>query len=1832
QSNLGSQKYDQVWFEATHSQFDDDCLNWINNIAPVRFAFVSESNEFHPQEYKINPAGVEARRKNISRNLSIATNLICVDEKDVEYYNNEKKIPALWYGGGSVPLSFFPDDVAPSNDNPAYFFGTPYGERKEWMDYPSFKGLLEVGVSAEDSTGFPNQFNELNKRITQMLSKLGSINTDLMFSFIDQIRTIRKSTFPIFLDSLISGMAVVNLPQSARAYASRVKQGLAMGRVVVSFRIEDRPLTNMLFEDGKEILLYNRENKEELVELLRKIKLEPKFAENIARNALKKMLNYHSTELFVQGILNWFESGEELDFGLGKGINKTNTQNDLFSNNLNAIQTQLKNPKNEKDDSLAALIKERLKATPNTHIRLHLGCGEQYLDGYINIDYPQEHHNVMKINPDFFCDITKIELPDNSVDEIRLHHVFEHFNRVQALGLLIKWHKFLKAGGKLHIETPDLAGCAEVFLSSSSYHVKSSIARHLAGDQSASWAYHLDHWFPERYQKTFTELGFKNIEIKSVKWDHEPYLANVHAIGYKANELSMDDLISRAEKLLEDSTVSPSEADTLKVWKEQLRLYFKTETPPEIPINIENIYNVFEQNKAQTQSKELNLTQIHDFNQQTRDEWVKQKAASIKPGSIVIDVGAGTCPYKPLFAHCKYISHDFKKYEGIKLGNTTDYGKIDIESDIDNIPLPDNYADVILCTEVLEHVPHPIKAVAEMARILKPGGLMLITAPLGSGLHQLPYHYYGGYTPSWYRYTAELSNLDVIEITPNGGFFKHLSQEIARLSWIFDKHAHLHIQKQEIYKLFNEILPRYVYNLDDKCFIEDFTVGYFVEFKKKAFQDGQIKKEEKSENMICHSERSEESNKEKNTGFFTPLRSVQNDDNKESEIINAVVFSKDRSMQLDATLSSFMRHCKDYEQVNLTVLYKASNEQHKKQYEQLKSMYSSFQFIEETNFKKQTLQLLEDCEYILFLVDDNIFTRDFYIQDTIKSMVENSLSIGFSLRLGENTKYCYPLNKNQKPPQYQKLEKGILLYNWNGADFDFGYPLELSSSLYRKQDIIGLIMSLDFKNPNTLESEMAKNAVLFASKLPKLLCYKTSITFCNPLNKVQDFNDNRDGGNAKHSPESLAEQFDNGFRFDVTKYDDFTSNACHQEVDLYFEKEPKVSIIIPCFNQGEFLSEAVQSVVQQSYQDLELLIVNDGSPDNTSEVAKALTEKYPGKRIRLIEKKNGGLSDARNAGISAAKGKYILPLDADDKLHHDYLLETIPILDSHKDISIVYVDEQNFGLKSNTHVKGVASVSELKKYNVHDYCTIYRKEVWEKNGGYSPAMFLGGEDWNFWLGAAKNGFKSYHHSKPLFFYRNRENTMVAETLSLIEHVKSHIVFHHPELFTPEEKIQAENIIKSMPDSIKAKFNKIYEKFPENKVLNDIKSFIVAKPLVSVIIPTYNRPELLKNAINSVLSQTFQDFEIIVINDCGTDISNVIQSFNTYKIKYVRHETNKGLAAARNTGIANSTGKYISYLDDDDLYYPEHLQTLVEFLENNDFQVAYTDSYNAKQIIKVGVLQTISRELVYSRDFNLAQLMVNNYIPVLCIMHEKKCLEKCGLFDEQLSSHEDWDLWIRMGLHFPFSHIKKVTCEFSSRDDGSTMSSGKRKDMYRTNLIVYKKSEEFVKQYPHIVQARENHLQLFRREFGGITEQEIISQSLVEGISKSVSIRNLIITLDKVKNALINNEFYPAYQLALQSTRDYPDNPYSWLALAITLRFNIKPREAIGAITKSLTLKGTPEGLFESALITITSGNPEKGKQILDSIPGKYPDFKFAYSSENYISDMFDILLKKGVNN
>lgn len=227
-------------------------------------------------------------------------------------------------------------------------------------------------------------------------------------------------------------------------------------------------------------------------------------------------------------------------------------------------------------------------------------------------------------------------------------------------------------------------------------------------------------------------------------------------------------------------------------------------------------------------------------------------------------------------------------------------------------------------------------------------------------------------------------------------------------------------------------------------------------------------------------------------------------------------------------------------------------------------------------------------------------------------------------------------------------------------------------------------------------------------------------------------------------------------------------------------KSCKVSVVIPCFNHGEFLPEAVASVTNLSRNDIELIVVDDGSTD---ERTRQEMGKLAALGIKLIRQENNGLAQARNAGICASKGEYIIPLDADNRLRPAYIEHGVRILDANPQVGIVYGDAECFGTRTGRWHVGAFDQDRLLSWNYIDACAIYRRSVWEQNDGYDRTMPVQGvEDWDFWLSALERGWQFAYVPEVLFDYRVANESMLTRTFAYEAEIEEFIAKKHGLLY------------------------------------------------------------------------------------------------------------------------------------------------------------------------------------------------------------------------------------------------------------------------------------------------------------------------------------------------------------------------------------------------------------------------------------------------------------------
>lgn len=193
-----------------------------------------------------------------------------------------------------------------------------------------------------------------------------------------------------------------------------------------------------------------------------------------------------------------------------------------------------------------------------------------------------------------------------------------------------------------------------------------------------------------------------------------------------------------------------------------------------------------------------------------------------------------------------------------------------------------------------------------------------------------------------------------------------------------------------------------------------------------------------------------------------------------------------------------------------------------------------------------------------------------------------------------------------------------------------------------------------------------------------------------------------------------------------------------------------VSVIIPCYGQAHWLGDAIESALKQTHKPIEIIVVNDGSPDNTTEIAS----KYP---VEILCKENGGLSSARNAGIAIATGEHILCLDADDMILPEMVEKCLARNDD-----IVSTAQQEFGDTNylwDTQLEH-PTFFDFWNHNQINCCSLFKRKIWEELGGFDESMRYGYEDWDFWMRATDKGYTVSVIKEPLFLYRRHGISMV----------------------------------------------------------------------------------------------------------------------------------------------------------------------------------------------------------------------------------------------------------------------------------------------------------------------------------------------------------------------------------------------------------------------------------------------------------------------------------------
>ncbi len=464
---------------------------------------------------------------------------------------------------------------------------------------------------------------------------------------------------------------------------------------------------------------------------------------------------------------------------------------------------------------------------------------------------------------------------------------------------------------------------------------------------------------------------------------------------------------------------------------------------------------------------------------------------------------------------------------------------------------------------------------------------------------------------------------------------------------------------------------------------------------------------------------------------------------------------------------------------------------------------------------------------------------------------------------------------------------------------------------------------------------------------------------------------------------------------------------------------PLVSIIIPVFNALSLTRECIRSLLQENkgISSYEIIVVDNASTDGTP---AWLEEECRGNSLLRVftMRENLGFGPAVNIGMKSCKGEYFVILNNDTIVSRNWLRYLIEGMERDASIGILspvtnYVGEGRQldesakaippDVKSiNHYAEEISGRSELvyEPNRLVFFCVMMRRELIDLIGGLDEGYEKGNfEDDDYCLRARMAGFR-LGIARNAFVYHHGSATFKSNRISHSRHMETNRVRFYK----------------------KAGRIAVSERgFSSTGSVESIK--------ISVILRTKDRPHLLRRALASLTNQTFKGFETVLVNDGGGDISGIVDSFATrIPIIHISNEIPKGRTAAINSGWQQSKGSWICFLDDDDILYPWHLETLFHATGNGSRKFVYGD-YNRALFLDEKKTTPDILTGALSWEYSREELLVKNNIPIHTWLYARECAERIGQWDESLDRMEDYDFLLRLSAQYPLYHVRKVTCEY-----------------------------------------------------------------------------------------------------------------------------------------------------------------------------------------------------------
>jgi glycosyltransferase involved in cell wall biosynthesis len=507
----------------------------------------------------------------------------------------------------------------------------------------------------------------------------------------------------------------------------------------------------------------------------------------------------------------------------------------------------------------------------------------------------------------------------------------------------------------------------------------------------------------------------------------------------------------------------------------------------------------------------------------------------------------------------------------------------------------------------------------------------------------------------------------------------------------------------------------------------------------------------------------------------------------------------------------------------------------------------------------------------------------------------------------------------------------------------------------------------------------------------------------------------------------------------VWKVNDLKAGAAAEE--LHAAARPRVSIIIPTYNRANLLGEAVASALGQDFQDNEVIVIDDGSTDET----KDLLATFRDQRLICVHQENAGRSRARNRAIAMARGEYITFLDSDDYYLPSKVGTQVAFLDANPEFGIAYMsgfcvndDRLSYNQTYRASLSGrlYSQIAFFRPHTITLPNVMVRKEILAQVGGFDEAM------------------ERFEDTD--FLRRISKLTWVAGIDEIGCHIRTH-AGNRLDSLDPEriaaaidyyvEKIRAED--KDVdPLVVGAGIRRLYEFY--SRAMHTVKSFEPIgvllsdkgrkyfEPLVSIVIPVYNGANYLALAIDSALAQTYRNIEILVVNDGSDDNGTTAGVARAYgdRIRYFEKK-NGGVASALNLAVAEAKGQFISWLSHDDLFTSDKIQRQMEFMAEQP-EPGRCVVYGDYSIFSDRSAHDAEITMPRSAPANFRYFITSQNVLHGCtLLIPKVAFDKHGLFDESLRTTQDYDFWFRIAEDFDFLLLPGVVVRSRSHEQQGT---------------------------------------------------------------------------------------------------------------------------------------------------------------------------------------------------